>query len=244
MSPRKIACFAALATVLLTSVGWHRVQQSRQQEVSQLRAENEALRFKRSPQQRASSASTTTSASLPASVPPASDRTVNAAPSASATAASRNAPQTSAAVTGRDYRNEGQATPLAALQTLAWACDQGDSAVMTKLMAYDADARKKTEDYFASLPPNERPPIVSLEATAGDVYLADGINHPYPEASVLAMARFETIKPGRLRLHLPDANGDGYEFQQTPDGWKVAITLRIVNNYIEETARLRAQAKR
>jgi hypothetical protein len=137
---------------------------------------------------------------------------------------------------GAEYRKEGQATPEAALQTFAWACDHADTALMQKLLVFDADAREKTAAYFASLPPENRPQSVSFEAVAADLYISDGMNHPYPVATVLQLARFEPIGPGRVRLHLPDANGDGYEFQQTAEGWKLAVTMKVVDDYIKETA--------
>lgn len=104
--------------------------------------------------------------------------------------------------------------------------------------ANNADAREKTAAHFASLPPEEKAEPISFEAAAAALYISDGMKHPYPVAAVLQLARFELIKPGRVRLHLPDANGDGYEFQQTPEGWKLAVTMKVVEDYIQETAEL------
>jgi hypothetical protein len=37
----------------------------------------------------------------------------------------------------RSYLNAGQATPMATLQTMAWACDQGDVATARKFLVID-----------------------------------------------------------------------------------------------------------
>ncbi|HLP26078.1 MAG TPA: hypothetical protein VK477_10390 [Acidobacteriota bacterium] len=170
-----------------------------------------------------------------ASVAPAVDRETSVAATPSS-----GAPAAGTAAGGRghsgNYQNAGQATPHAALQTLAWACDQGDAELMQKLLVFDEIARKKTEAYFASRPPAARPPG-SLDALAAALYVSDGIQHPYPVAEVLARARFEPVNPARMILRLPGANGDGYEFQQTPGGWKLVVTEAVIDDYIRRSAK-------
>jgi len=237
MSPLKLSLIAALVTVLLTSAGQYHVQQGRSQEAARLRSENEQLRLTVSQQyqaQQAEAALTTQKARMNA--------VSSVSPSEAAAVDRANAHSLDVSPTaGAEYRNEGQATPVAALQTFAWACDHADAALMEKLIVFDADAREKTAAHFASLPPGERPESVSFEAAAAALYISDGMKHPYPVAAVLRLARFEPIKPDRVRLHLPDANGDGYEFQQTPEGWKLAVTMKVVDDYIEESAQLAAK---
>lgn len=134
------------------------------------------------------------------------------------------------------YRNAGQATPVAALQTLAWACDRGDMEMMEKLQVFDPAAREKAMPYFLALPPEIRARWATPEAMSAALYISDGMHHPYPGAEVLEHAEFETISPTRVRLRLPGANGDGYEFQQTAEGWKLAVTMAVVDDYIRQSA--------
>ena len=111
---------------------------------------------------------------------------------------------------------------------------------MEKLLIYDEDARQKTLQHFAAQSAGNPSLLPSIEAAAAALYIEDGMHHPYPSAKMLELARFEQLRPGRVLLHLPGANGDGYEFQQTPEGWKLAVTMKIVDAYLQETARRQA----
>jgi hypothetical protein len=231
MSPLKKTSIAVLAALLLTS-GWHyRQGQGRAQEATQLRAENTRLRLQASQRHEArvagaAAAGAATGSQMIAEIvgqPSGADPAVTPPPGP-------------VKPDGRvsNYRNEGRSTPQATLQTLAWACDQGDAGLMEKLLVFDDIALKKTEAYFVSLPPEARPPVTSYEAVAAAVYISDGMQHPYPVAEVLQHARFEPVNASRFVLRLPGGNGDGYEFQQTAEGWKVAITEAVVDEYIRQ----------
>jgi len=232
MSPLKISLLAVLMTVLLTSAGQYHLQQGRREEADRLRWENHQLRLKVSQRRQAQLAK-----AEPANQGDRSNTVSSLAPSETSLVDRSNLrPAKVSPVPGTEYRNEGQATPVAALQTLAWACDHGDAALMQKLIVFDADARGKTAAHFASLPPDERPVSVSFEAVAADLYISDGLKHPYPVADVLQLANFESINPERVVLRMPGANGNGYEFQRTAEGWKLAVTMKVVDDYIKETA--------
>jgi hypothetical protein len=239
MSPYARIGIAAVVAILIAS-GWQLHQrQARMEEAGRLREENSRLRLEAS--QRGEARHATLQAGGTKIAPMVLVGATPADAESSKTAAhSSGAPAGNAASAGRgspgSYRNEGQSTPHAALQTFAWACDQGDEELMRKLLVFDDIARKKTEAHFAGLPPGARPTGVSLEAMAAALYVSDGIQHPYPVAEVLAHARFEPVGPARMILRLPGANGDGYEFQQTAEGWKVAITEAVVDDYIRESA--------
>ncbi len=135
------------------------------------------------------------------------------------------------------YRNAGQATPVAAMQTLAWACDRGDMEVMEKLQVFDPAARDKAMPHFSALPPEIRAQWATIEAMSAALYISDGMHHPYPGAEVIEQAKFETISPTRVRLHLPGANGHGYEFHLTTEWWKLAVTMAVVDDYIRQSAK-------
>lgn len=237
MSPLKTGLIAAATAMLLTS-GWHyHDQQQRRNEAARLRTENDQLRLQASQRyesQLAQSHAPGVAKALPAAFP---GQSVQSEGTEKRLGSNRTA--TPGAVD--EYRNEGMATPLATLQTLAWACEHADTAVMEKLLVYDEDARQKILQHVAAQSAEIQSQLPSIEAGAAAMYIEDGMHHPYPSAKVLELARFEPLRPGRVLLHLPDANGDGYEFQQTPEGWKLAVTMKVVDEYLQETARRQAE---
>jgi hypothetical protein len=236
MTPLKTVLLAAATAMILTS-GWqYHVQQERRDEAARLRSENDQLRLQatqRHEGQLAQSQAPKGAIGLPAASP---GRSVQ--PELTEKTLASSGPATPGAAD--EYRNEGMVTPLATLQTLAWACDHADAALMEKLLIYDEDARQKTLQHFAAQSAGNPSLLPSIEAAAAALYIEDGMHHPYPSAKMLELARFEQLRPGRVLLHLPGANGDGYEFQQTPEGWKLAVTMKIVDAYLQETARRQA----
>jgi len=233
MTPLKTGLIAAATAMVLTS-GWqYHVQQQRRDEAARLRSENDQLRLQttqRYESQVGQSHALGVAKEMPAASP---GRSVQSEVTEKRLVSNGTATPGAA----DEYRNEGMATPLATLQTLAWSCDHADAALMEKLLIYDEDARQKTLQHFAAQTAGNPAEMPSIEAAAAALYIEDGMNHPYPSAKILALAKFEQLRPGRVLLHLPGANGDGYEFQQTPDGWKLAVTMKIVDAYLEETAR-------
>lgn len=229
----------AVAVAMLIASGWQlRQRQSRTEEATRLRTENSRLQLEASQRREARRAALQPGS---AEIAPAVNTMATPAHTGSAEAATHAsgalAPGTASHGQGNagNYRNEGQATPHAALQTFAWACDQGDEELMQKLLVFDDIARKKIEAHLNGLPSEARPAGGSLEAMAAALYVSDGIQHPYPVAAVLERARFEPITPVRVILRLAGANGNGYEFQHTAEGWKVAITDAVVDGYIKQS---------
>lgn len=132
----------------------------------------------------------------------------------------------------RIYLNAGQATPIAALQTMAWACDQGNVKAMARLFIIDDEARPKAAAIYASIPAERKAEWSSLEAFAAAMIVGDGIEQPYPGREVLALAKIEPITVGRVRLMLLGAVVSGLEFQHTAEGWKYVISVAVVDDYI------------
>jgi hypothetical protein len=233
MTALKTALLAAAAAMILTS-GWqYQVRQQRSDEVANLRAENDQLRLLASQRHESPVA------------PSRAKEEAMELPEASSGRSGQGEPKGTRLVSKdvatagvvNEYRKEGTATPLAALQTLAWACDQADATLMETLLIYDEDARQKTLEHFASISAKNSAKLPSIDAAAAAIYIEDGMHHPYPGAKILELAKFEQIRPDRVRLHLPGANGDGYEFQLTAEGWKLAITLAVVDDYIRQSAK-------
>lgn len=231
MSPRKLSLLTILVTGLLVSTGQFFARQDRQEEATRLRAENGLLRSKIS-QQHQGQLRQAESSGLRAMTGPGAERN---RPAGALIDASEEVPSKLSQLLKPTYRNAGQATPVAAMQTLAWACDRGDMEMMEKLQVFDPAAREKAMPYFSALPPEIRARWATLEAMSAALYISDGMHYPYPGAAVLEQAEFETISPTRVRLHLPGGNGDGYEFQLTAEGWKLAVTMAVVDDYIRQS---------
>jgi len=229
MPSLKIGLIAAAVAIVLTSVWEFHAQQVRQNEILRLRKENDQFRTETNARRTPSDlrSNTQTEKAFGQNRPSGDGE-----PGEMSFLPPPSEPDAS-------YRNEGMATPLNTLNTLAWACARGDLAMTEQLLTYDAEAREKAVRHFAAHPgevPTEWP---SVEAAAAALYVDDGMRHPYPTTRILALAKFEPIGSSRVLLHLPGANGDGYEFERTPEGWKLVVTMKVVDDYIAEAAKNR-----
>jgi hypothetical protein len=213
MIPLKTSLLAALAAVVVTVGCCYFIQRSRALEAADLRAANEQMRFQVNQRR---------TAQAPVAVPAAA-----AAPASGAMPARTSA-------LAEDYRNEGQATPLAALQTIAWACDRGDTATVAQLLYIDPAARVKAEAFLATLPEKTRAQWDSLETAGATIFTADVINYPFPSARILETATVDRISEERVMLRLPDTRRDRTEYQKIGDTWKYVITEALVDAYIAE----------
>ena len=137
------------------------------------------------------------------------------------------------------YRNEGRATARAALQTLAWACDQGDVAAVRAMLVFDDAARTKAEQLFSAMPPEARGSWRTVEDMAASVITFSGMASPFPAADVLEHIELEPLSPERARLHLRGTRRDGLEFQRTSAGWSYVISETMVDRYIRDLATAR-----
>lgn len=237
MSPRKLSLLTILVTGLLVSTGQFFARQDRQQEATRLRAENAQLRLKISRQHQGQLGQAESSGPKAMT----GSEAEGSQPVGALIDASEEVPSKRSQLVKPTYRNAGQATPVAAMQTLAWACDRGDMEVMEKLQVFDPAAREKAMPHFIALPPEIRAQWATIEAMSAALYISDGMHHPYPGAEVLEQAEFKTISPTRVRLHLPGANGHGYEFQLTAEGWKLAVTMAVVDDYIRQSTKSTAK---
>lgn len=141
-----------------------------------------------------------------------------------------------------NYRNEGNSTARAALQTFAWACDQGDAAAVGSLIIFDDAARVKATALFDGMPAEARGTWKSVDDMAADLLTMGGMSAPFPSADVLERVRLEELGADRVRLHLGGAARDGTEFQRTSQGWRYAITEAMVDGYVQRMRAGQARA--
>ena len=214
MSSFKLSLLSAFLAVSLVSAwcGW--IQRTRTAEVQSLRATLAAQ-----------------SRSTPNIPPtPSHPRTATSAtpetPVEQTLPASRNAD-------GGDYRFQGQATPIDALQTLAWALDRGDVASLMDVITFDAAARAKWDAYWSSLPPEARAKWTSSDTLAATLLADRGIHHPYPRADLLSRGTIEPLTADRVRVRLPGTPKDGEVYQKFGDTWRWVITEALVDAYLQ-----------
>ncbi len=135
------------------------------------------------------------------------------------------------------YFDEGQATPIAALQTLAWAGDRGDVERLRGLIRFDPEARAMAEAYWATLPPETQARFGGdLAAMAATLLTRAIMRAPYPEAGILAAAQFAPVegRSDRVRLQLPDTPKHGQIFAEEHGQWGYMITPELVRAYLAE----------
>jgi hypothetical protein len=213
MSPGKSSIFAALLAAVLTA-GWlFLARQHRAGEIAQLREANRSLRI----------ASQTTK-------PPAAKSDLR--PEAAGVSLETGAPAAAPKRTYTDYRNAGNATPQATLQTFAWACDQMDTELLAKLVYFEPAARAKAAAFHASLPEKMRAEWPTLEDFAA-IGLADAMQYSrFPPAIILEKAELEQVDDNRVILHLNGAAKERTEYQRTESGWKYVITEKMADAFL------------
>ena len=224
----KTTLIASLAAVVVALGSQYFARLERDQEIARLRHENAQLRIainqpesSRPPMQGGtvqSAASNPGDASLEVNARPVDDRLMHAGES-------RRWPV-------RTYHHAGQATPMATLQTMAWACDQGDVGTMAGLFIIDDEARPKANAIYTAMADGLRAEWTSVEALAATIIVHNGIEQPYPGSEVLALAHIVPITEERVTLELPGAIVSGLEFQYTAEGWKYVISEAVVNDYL------------
>lgn len=218
----------AIAAGVLTVGALYFNHQKRTREAAHLRVENGRLRLEAAKRHHAPGA--------PSAVR-VSDSTVSAEPPFPPPATRETLP------TESDYRNEGQASPLATLQTFAWACDRGDTETIRKLLCFEEAGRVKAEGFMATLPPDARARWSSPEAMAAELLAHQGMQQPFPAATILERAVAEPVPDGRVTLRLPGTPKDGTVYQKLGDRWHYVITEAAVDRYLADAARRSAVAR-
>jgi hypothetical protein len=226
MTPLKTSLIAALVSAALTAGGFSFVQHRHAQEIASLRYTNNRMLFQANQRRSSQEPDIPRSAAL-------SDGRDGALP---ATPAPAPKP-------AEIYRNEGQATPLATLQTFAWACDRGDTETVQKMLFFEGSTRAKAEAYLASLPENVRAKWKSVDEMAAALLTHSFMEHPFPNADILDASIVEQVGPDRATYRLSHISKVSAQFQKTDDVWKYVITEAAVDAYIARATAPRPPAQ-
>jgi hypothetical protein len=219
MSPLKTSLIVAAASVLVTAGGLYYFQQGRAREARQLRSQNNRMLLEANQRVMARQAAA---------------QTPVVGESAAVTTAA--APVPAPAKMAEYYHNEGNATPLATMQTFAWACDRGDVETVQRLLFVEEAARPKVGAFVAALPENVRSQWKSVDETVAALLTESVMARPFPRHDILATATPEEVGAGRIRLRMPNVPRDGTEYQQTTEGWKYVLTEKVVDAYIRQAS--------
>lgn len=120
-----------------------------------------------------------------------------------------------------EFREQGQATPGAAFQTLVWAASAGNEAALSKLMHVPEAARTRAEALIASLPEAaratwtpEKLAALSIAATVAKVSALQITGETYvsPDQAVVTFRAPGMSDDERTKLKL------------APSGWKVVVS--------------------
>lgn len=127
------------------------------------------------------------------------------------------------------YRDMGNKTPDAALETFTGACFNSDSESIGKLIYFDGEGRKIAERVLASLPEAVRAQYPTPEALYGFFTAADCLVAPPPaDPAVIKKAELSYLSAERVAFRRPGQTSGGQEFQLTQDGWKRVYPERAI----------------
>lgn len=222
-SPLKLSLTAGILAAVITAICLYVHHRRAGAEAAYLRSQNQRLLAALGPRA--------------AKIPPVAGESVSTAPLRSTSQPETRRP---AAMPG-PYRDEGQATPQSTLQTIAWALDNADLERVKALVQFENEtARAKVSAVLQALPPESRAAWPTPEDLAASVMISDGINRPYPAASILQLSEIENISPDRARLRLPGSRLDGGIYQKAGNGWRFVILETAIDAYIAQQARVKA----
>jgi RNA polymerase sigma factor (sigma-70 family) len=121
------------------------------------------------------------------------------------------------------HSNRGQATPIDAFYTYAWALDTGESEVLENLLFFDEKGREITKRLHASMPASIRAAYPTPEKFVVFLLLAETILNPVKGVDQLADYVATDIEPGHVGLGRKNAKRPSMHWFQTPDGWKLGV---------------------
>lgn len=140
-----------------------------------------------------------------------------------------------------EWKNAGQATPVATLETALWAAGGGNMEALAQTILLEGAARTKAEALFATLPPADQakygsPAQLVALLTAKDVPLGTAkINELKPRNDEEKAAWRGDAK---VTATLTDANGRSPKFiwlTARNDGgtWRLVVPEKTVDKYVE-----------
>lgn len=134
------------------------------------------------------------------------------------------------------WKNQGQATPEAAVETMLWAAAGGDLSTLKNTLALASDTRSKATDLLASLPAAASQPFASPEDLM--TLLVAG-NVPLDSAQVVAK---QINKDGQVIEYLRLKDSDGrtrpvfLTLQKVSENWRLMVPASALDQMAQGQA--------
>jgi len=127
------------------------------------------------------------------------------------------------------WKNQGQATPEAAVETMLWAAAGGDLSTLKNTLALAPDTQSKATDLLASLPATASQPFASPEDLMA---LLMAGNVPLDSAQVVAK---QINQDGQVIEYLRLKDSDGrtrpvfLTLQKLSDSWRLTVPVSALD---------------
>lgn len=154
-----------------------------------------------------------------------------ASDAASAPAANRSPSIAVRPESPRGHQWCGQATPLDAGKSFAWACDATDVESIAKLLWFDPAQRMRAQQILATMPATVQAEYPTPEMFYAFVIAADALVYPPPASQPLGGLQQVTLGEGRVAFRREGSSRNYHEYQQTPEGWKFVMPARGVERW-------------
>lgn len=138
-------------------------------------------------------------------------------------------------VPARDWKNAGQRTPEATIETVMWSALGGEVDVLANTLGFTPSARTKADAWFAGLSPQVREQYGSPEKVIALMIAKDAANVGGME--VLAQ---QELTPDNVGVRIRVANDQGQTKDQTyllnrgGDGWRLMMTDSVVEKFARQ----------
>lgn len=128
------------------------------------------------------------------------------------------------------WRNAGQTTPEAALETALWSAKEGDLATLAGMLLLDDGARAKAEQLLAGLPEATRVQYATPEQLVAFLTAKD-----VPLTSMRVAGMTVNGDEAQLVVNLPTSDQPGkmtkLALHRSPDGWRFKVPESALEKY-------------
>lgn len=223
MSTIKYSIGAAVLSALLTCGVLYHFHTRKMGELGWLRENTGKLRHEAYQRSLGKQASPDSAVALPTPL-----QTVSPQPQANGEPAPQNP---------RGFCNQGLATPRAAVQTIAWGCEQADTDALAGMIWISQEDRAKLDAFLAEQPSEVRARWKSVDDMAAHFLVVSRMASPFPVADVLEAVPITQAADGQATLcavHPMHLRRDG-------SAWKCVMTeatLRKLASEIASTAQI------
>jgi RNA polymerase sigma factor (sigma-70 family) len=142
----------------------------------------------------------------------------------------------------KDFKNAGNKTPSATVETLNWARENGDTVAMGKLISFSADGGSKAAAIFAGLSPDERAEYSISTPEEMIAYFFSGMGSNFAAVQQLGLTQSgddDATIPVLIQKENGGVSNYQFDLQRTADGWKWVVpdnTIASVGSLLSKNA--------